>query len=364
MVRVKHDGIRGLLKEASIKSLICFGAGRHFNTVMELYAPWKLEHYVEFIIDNNIKLADSKKVYKDKEFEVKPIGVLQEYTNKEIVILITCHLASMDIVEQLDSINELDGTSVYIGSFLSDELNKKFEYLMPDAGQIKIPKVIHYCWFGNTDIPQEYRNFISTWKIHCPDYQVKRWDESNFDISQNEYMREAYKKKRWAFVSDYARIKILYDHGGIYLDCDVELCKSLDDFLTADFFCGFEDQNHINLGLGFGAVAGHRYLKELLDIYDKLKFVDRDGNLNETPCIAYQTTAAGRLGVKAENTYQKIDGMYVYPTEIFSPISPWGMGNKTSNSYSVHHYTASWQKNENKKGIQNVYQRYYQRIKE
>ena len=353
MVEIKADGINGLLEEIKRKKLICFGAGNHFDSIMNLYASYQLVSYVNCILDNNSNLFGKKKVYGGKEFEIMSIEELKKKENiKDIVVLVTSHLYSMDIVEQLDSEDEFDGVHVYIGSFLSDELKTNFDYKIYMGQESKIPKVIHYCWFGQASIPAECLNYMKSWERYCPDYEIKRWDETNFDISQNKYMEQAYKNKKWAFVSDYARIKIIHDFVGIYLD----------DLLSADFYCGFEDKNHVNLGLGYGAVPKHPYLAELIRVYDGLAFINENGSLNETPCTAYQTKVIKKFGIKAENSYQEKEGMIVYPTEIFAPISPWGVGMKTENTYSVHHYTASWQKKENRELIGKMYKKYYKRL--
>jgi hypothetical protein len=268
----------------------------------------------------------------------------------------------MEIVAQLDNIDRLNGMDVYIGSFLSDNLKYKGEYKVKSNQKFRIPKVIHYCWFGEQTMPPEYEKYIETWKKFCPDYTIKLWNESNFNIEQNKYMAQAYKEKKWAFVSDCARIKIIHDEGGIYLDCDVELLKSFNDFLEYDLFCGFEDDNHINLGLGFGAVKGNLLLAELIDMYDSLDFINKDGTLNLTPCTAYQTEMIIKYGFKSYNTFQCRNNIAIYPTEIFAPISPWGIDHTNELSYSIHHYSASWQEKDNLSKIKHMYDEYYSRL--
>ena len=102
-----------------------------------------------------------------------------------------------------------------------------------------IPKIIHYCWFGGAELPEKDRKCIESWKKFCPDYQIIEWNENNYDVTKNTYMYQAYQAKKWGFVPDYARLDIIYQHGGIYLDTDVELVKNLDSLLENDAFMGF-----------------------------------------------------------------------------------------------------------------------------
>ena len=124
-----------------------------------------------------------------------------------------------------------------------------------------IPKTIHYIWFGGNPLPEDAKRCIDTWKKYCPDYEIKEWNESNFDVAQNDYIKEAYEAKKWAFVSDYARLKVLVEYGGIYMDTDVEVLKPLDRFLSERAFSGFEDADAIPAGImacekGFELFAG------------------------------------------------------------------------------------------------------------
>ena len=116
-----------------------------------------------------------------------------------------------------------------------------------------IPKVIHYCWFGGNPIPEKDRRYIEGWKEKCPDYEIIEWNERNYDVSKNKYMAQAYEEKKWGFVSDYARLDLVYQYGGIYFDTDVELLKPLDNLLELEMFCGFESTKYVNFGIGFGA---------------------------------------------------------------------------------------------------------------
>ena len=205
-----------------------------------------------------------------------------------------------------------------------------------------IPKKIHYCWFGKTEMPKLGIQCIASWKRFMPDYEIICWNEANYDVSKNPYMFEAYQRKKWGFVPDYARLDIIYRHGGIYLDTDVEIIKSFDFISNIPAFCGFEDNEHVNFGVGFGAEPGFKLLKELLDYYEDLSFY-KDGKLNLTPSPVYQTAILLRHGLTQNNQRQKIADMEIFPAYYFSPKSL--ITQKitiTSNTYSIHHFAASW----------------------
>lgn len=219
-----------------------------------------------------------------------------------------------------------------------------------------IPKIIHYCWFGGTPLPQDVILCIESWKKFCPDYEIKRWDETNYDYQKNQYMADAYKEKKWAFVSDYCRLDVVHEYGGIYLDTDVELLKSLDPLLTEMMFCGFESRDPVMykknqvmemsaaFGLGFGAQKGHPYLKEMLELYSQLSFYNADGSLNLIACPRYQTSILIKHGLIPNNETQRIEKCIVYSPEYFCPQS--NVTDKmlylTENTYSIHHFTVTW----------------------
>ena len=155
--------------------------------------------------------------------------------------------------------------------------------------QTVIPKIIHYCWFGGNEKPEVIKKCIASWKEKCPDYEIKEWNESNFDVSINRYTKEAYDSKKWAFVSDYARLWIVYHYGGIYLDTDVELLKGLDDLLQYEVFMFFQNEVLVNTGQGFGGVKHHWLIKQIMDDYNNKCFIKSDGQLNTTPCPVMNT---------------------------------------------------------------------------
>ena len=206
-----------------------------------------------------------------------------------------------------------------------------------------IPKIIHYCWFGHGEMGDREKTCIASWKKYCPDYELRLWTEENYDVNKNKYMSDAYKEKKWSFVSDYARLDVVYQYGGIYLDTDVELIKSLNTLLDNKMFCGFETEKAIAFGLGFGAERDHRVVKEIMDVYEKLSFYNVNGSLNLTPCPKYQSMVLEKNGINLDNTLQYADGILVLPSDYFCPInSGTGVMNITENTYGIHHYAYSW----------------------
>lgn len=211
-----------------------------------------------------------------------------------------------------------------------------------------IPKVIHYCWFGGKPIPDEYKKYMASWKQLCPDFEIIEWNEKNFDVSENEYCHEAYKSKKWAFVSDYARLKILYEQGGVYLDTDVELLKPLFPMISKGIgFLGFQNEEEVNTGLGFAAPPHNSCVKEMMNLYRERHFLKEKGKFDLSPCPVANTVALKQCGLKTGRKFcreiQYLDGLDVYPITYFNPINPDNMRLVISQeTVSIHHYAASW----------------------
>lgn len=219
-----------------------------------------------------------------------------------------------------------------------------------------IPKVIHYCWFGGSPIPKMLKRLMKSWGKYCPDYEIKEWNESNFKIEcAPKYVQDAYAAKKWAFVSDYARLWIIYNYGGIYLDTDVELIKPLDSLLSYDGFFGFEchDYKTINTGLGFGAIKGLRILLDLMEPYNTQKFVYPDAGKGEfLPNTWINWPVFEAHGAVRTDSIQLIDNnVAFFPSEYFDPMTSY-LRNEihiTDNTYSIHHYAMTWDDEHEKK---------------
>lgn len=210
-----------------------------------------------------------------------------------------------------------------------------------------IPKIIHYCWFGGAEKPESVQKCISSWRKYCPDYKIQEWTEADFDVSQNLYCKQAYEAKAWGFVPDYIRLWIVYQYGGIYLDTDVQLLQNLDSLLNLPAFMGFEKDtgNYVNLGQGFGAEPGNRFIADNMHRYDDIVFKYNDGTYNKTPSPVYTTEVLVKHGLdKIQSTQiQTLKHVTVYPADFFCPKSfCTGVIQRTKNTYSIHHFDASW----------------------
>lgn len=229
-----------------------------------------------------------------------------------------------------------------------------------------IPKIIHYCWFGGNPLPELAQKCIASWKKYCPDYEIIEWNESNFDFSDCAYAKEAYEAKKWAFVSDYARFKILYENGGVYFDTDVEIIKPIDDIIEKGAFFGCEqdgmysaaeielinvDDNDSSIldgilvapGLGMASESGNLFYEKMLDFYHNNHFIDDEGNLNLDTVVINTTKALFELELRNINEQQKIGEIIIYPKEYFCPIDcKTGELMITKETRTIHHYAASW----------------------
>lgn len=209
-----------------------------------------------------------------------------------------------------------------------------------------IPKVINYCWFGRGEKSDVIKFCIDSWKKFCPDFQIVEWNEDNFDFSICKYAKEAYEEKKWAFVADYARIKIMLDYGGIYMDTDVELIKNIDALLKNDAFMGFEEGLGINSGLIMGSIPNHEFIKIQEELYRVYSFKTNKG-YNTKTCVEYTTELLMSFGLIKENKIQTVKGVTIYPIDFFCPLNmKTGELKITENTYSIHKYEGSWASDE------------------
>lgn len=208
---------------------------------------------------------------------------------------------------------------------------------------MNIPKVIHYVWVGGKPLPKFQQKCIASWKKYLPDYEIIEWNESNFDISSNHYCQEAYEAKKYAFVSDYIRIYVLYHHGGIYMDTDVEVLQTFpEEFLQCEAFSGYETPNTIPTGI-MASTAKQRMFRQILDFYETAHFINEDGSQNIITNVSTITKIAKRNGFVPDNTKKEILGFTLYPQTYFCPLSHDSAETYFSeNTYTIHHFRGTW----------------------
>ena len=222
-----------------------------------------------------------------------------------------------------------------------------------------IPKIIHYCWFGRNPLPPLAQECIASWKKYLPDYEIKEWNEDNFDVNMIPYTAEAYRQKKYAFVSDYARFWVMYHYGGIYFDTDVEVIRPMDDIIAEGNFMGFETDPDgentperyaprycfsVALGLGFGMDGKHPFIKKMIDYYQNLDFETPPKDITwYKTIVAYTTEKLCDMGLENKKGIQRIEDITIYPHEYFAPINVMtGRLRITDNTRTIHRYMGSW----------------------
>lgn len=334
MVKLENIRANEFKEKLATKSVICFCAGYGLKELCCVYP--QLTGRILYVVDN---YRHGEKIMLDsQEISILSMDEIGENIHDALGVVTSLQFAD-EIIAQLDEVKACDGLEVFVPALFQAE--EQGVVLKKERREI-IPRKIHYFWFGRKDIPKQFQENIESWKNACPDYEIVRWDESNYDYRKNPYMRQAYESEKWGFVPDYARLDVINTYGGIYLDTDVELIKPLDDFLQFKLFCGFEDLKAVNFGLGFGGTAENVILQEMMELYEEIDFIKPDKTMNLVPSPVYQTKILAKHGLIRNGNSQYHEDFVAFSPEFFSPINAYGFGRITENTFSIHQYAATW----------------------
>ena len=352
MVNLNNCGPKKFREYIKDKKVFLFGAGRALDSCLDIYFGTKK---VEKIVDNKSQLWGKSIVYGDGQIEIigvfELISLVQKYGVNQCVLMITSTFYGAEIIEELDKYEKLDGLECYLQFLVRNtkEDVKPFEFT---KGNARIPKKIHYIWAGGSVLPDKFKKNIESWQNYNPDYEIIRWDESNYDFTKCDYGREAYESNAWGFVCNYARLDIVYQYGGIYLDTDVEAVANFDCLLNDDAFFNMGCTDRVNLGCGFGAVPGNMLIWDMKRSFEETHFLDCSGKPGKKPCHTFVHPVIRKRGFQIINEYQKIDDVILYPCEVMSPetisILPDFYTEKT---VSIHHKEGSWKNQVEKEGV-------------
>lgn len=326
------------------KHLYFWGAGVMLQICFEqLLQEYNIAGNIFCITDTVFGGSNKEVVLANRKIKVDSVKSFMKnlYDDKKAVIVITCSffgeiLKFLDLAIEDNEVECFIAPLIYLENSTQEIINLKFR------NEKLIPPIIHYCWFGEKELPEKSKNCIESWKKYCPNYEIKRWDESNIDLESNRWIREAYRNKEWAFVSDYVRLKVLYEHGGIYLDTDVEMIQSFDDLRSLKAFGGFERWPVLNTGGGCGSIPGFWLWKEIMELKDKA--MDKVENILVPKASGYyDTLPLLNRGLKTDGNLQNIDDFTILPSEFFHPRDYVSCTEqRTVNTHSIHYFNWSW----------------------
>lgn len=350
------------------KRITVYGAGMIGRIVIPyIVEAYGLQEYVDCFVDSDSRKQGQEILVGSFRYEIRGMEILSRLEKNSVLLITTSRF--YQVLDCLDGIPELRDTEAYLVPVMqleASERAKKFgihRFLDTPV----IPKKIHYCWFSEKPMPLFLQECVQGWRELCPDYEIKEWNEKNYDVADIPYVEEAYKNGSYGFVADVARLDILYQYGGVYLDTDVTLLKSLDELLYQPAFVGVEKWGNINTGGGCGAVAHHPMIREMLEYRKCFHFLQKDGSRDTATNGLYETIPFLRHGMKVDNTMQIINGVTIYPSCVFHPYDYMSCeDSRTEATIAKHHFYGGWmdkQELHDRQDTQRMYRSILKRMK-
>lgn len=338
----KKVSIAQLKEVISGKKCIIFGTGIQGQRALLFMDNWGLKKGVYAFADNAVDKQQAGVEIDGEHYEVFSVEQLCQAVDRNTVILIAS-IHHRAIYEQLRCLlSEQECVCVSLDEVASVELEQS-EYLavIREYENPVIPKIIHYAWFGG-DEPEFVQKNVAHWKELCPEYEIIKWNEKNYDIKKNRYMFQAYERKQWGFVSDYLRLDVVNQYGGIYLDTDIEMIKKPDELLYQDCFGCVDASLTMNSGSGFGARPHSTMITKHLEYYEKLAFVKTNGALDKTSCNTHSFRLLSKYGVRIDNKLQKVLDMWIYPMIFQGADQHNKIRRITDQTFWIHYGNMSW----------------------
>lgn len=333
-------------KYINSKKVICYGCGTVGIRAVNILDNWGKANDITAFVDSDKSKWNKRLSFENYSFPIVSIDDAVKTVDQNTVFLITCGMDILEIRESLNQHKELDEIECFSLVEIAQQqlLYSDYPEILHESSEIMIPKKLHYCWLGG-DKPIFIQNLVNSWAQICPDYEIIEWNETNYDFTKNRYMKEAFDAKDWGFVPDYARLDIVYNHGGIYLDTDVKILRKPDDLLyQKNFFisdCSFQ----VALGNGFGARRGDPIVKELMDYYDTVSFKLKDGSLNKLSSPIHQYNVLKKYGMEINDQFQTVHGANIYPMIMSGTCVHTMQMRKSEKSFFAHFGTTTWMGN-------------------
>lgn len=354
MIKIKNMGPAAFKDYIKDKSIVIFGAGRALDSCLDIYFE---NANILFIVDNNESLWNTSHEFNTKNYIICSVKELVKayIDNNKLICFINSPFYAKEIVDQLDSIPELDGLECYLSVVMRNTIEEINPWEFTNGPQF-IPKKIHYIWIGGKALPDEFKRNIETWRKFNPDYEIIRWDESNLKFDDCDYVKQTYENKEWAFVSNYLRLKVIYENGGIYLDTDVEAVANFDVLLNDEAFFNMGCADRVNNGCGFGAVKHNNIVGKMLRQYVLITGDDLNKKSSKLQGHIILNTVLRIAGFRIENQYQKNKRNEVlYPNEVMSPLDK--KQRRSNKTISIHRESGTWRSAEEQIELDNLLKR-------
>ena len=335
-----------LMEMSGKRNIIAYAAGMVAYHIQDIIKKYKIADDILFFVDSDNQKIGKNIAIGGKKYEIYDISKLYDSRYENCSIMITCENA-YDVFQSLNNDCNIVVEDVFFYEDLNDELIESAirldAYKIDDKNNARIPRKIHYCWFGKGEMPIEQKLYIEDWKKKLYMYDFYLWNEDNYDINQCTYIKEAYESGFYAYVSDYVRMDVVYKYGGFYFDTDVEMIGDIEALRKYDAFFTYGKWPSVASGAGFGAVVGNEIIKEMRDNpRSYINFVDENGSYNKKTNIYYETPVMKNIGFVMDFSTQIINNICLLSPKYFPPSNYLKKHEIPREAIALHKDAGSW----------------------